>query len=40
MVTLIGFFFILANILLLVVVMPDLVGPVRSRSQTSPNDRK
>lgn len=29
MVTLIGFLFILANILLLVIVMPDLVGPVR-----------
>ncbi|RBQ78219.1 hypothetical protein VDGD_21233 [Verticillium dahliae] len=29
MVTLIGFAFILANILLLVIVMPDLEGPVR-----------
>lgn len=28
MVTLLGFFFILGNIGLLVVVMPDLVGPV------------
>lgn len=28
MVTLIGFFFILANIGLLVIFMPDLVGPV------------
>lgn len=30
MVTLIGFFFILGNIGLLVVFMPDLVGPVRT----------
>lgn len=30
MVTLIGFMFILVNIALLVIVMPDLVGPVRS----------
>lgn len=29
MVTLLGFFFILANIGLLVIFMPDLVGPVR-----------
>jgi hypothetical protein len=29
MVTLLGFFFILANVGLLVLVMPDLVGPVR-----------
>jgi len=29
MVTLIGFFFILINVALLVLVMPDLVGPVR-----------
>jgi hypothetical protein len=29
MVTLIGFFFILANVGLLVAVMPDLEGPVR-----------
>jgi hypothetical protein len=28
MVTLLGFFFILANVLLLVIFMPDLVGPV------------
>lgn len=28
MVTLIGFFFVLANIGLLVIFMPDLVGPV------------
>lgn len=28
MVTLLGFFFILANIILLVIYMPDLVGPV------------
>jgi hypothetical protein len=32
MVTLIGFFFILANIGLLVLIMPDLVGPVRIRT--------
>lgn len=30
MVTLLGFFFVLANIGLLVMFMPDLVGPVRS----------
>lgn len=29
MVTLLGFCFILANVALLVIVMPDLVGPVR-----------
>lgn len=29
MVTLLGFFFILGNIGLLVIYMPDLVGPVR-----------
>lgn len=29
MVTLLGFFFILANVGLLVIFMPDLVGPVR-----------
>src|SRR5215469_10622012 len=29
MVTLLGFFFILANVALLVIFMPDLVGPVR-----------
>ncbi len=29
MVTLIGFLFVLANVGLLVVFMPDLVGPVR-----------
>lgn len=28
MVTLVGFFFVLANIGLLVIFMPDLVGPV------------
>lgn len=28
MVTLLGFFFILGNIILLVIYMPDLVGPV------------
>lgn len=28
MVTLLGFFFILGNVLLLVIFMPDLVGPV------------
>lgn len=28
MVTLLGFFFILGNIGLLVIVMPDLIGPV------------
>ncbi len=32
MVTLIGFFFILADIALLVIFMPDLVGPVRLRA--------
>ena len=30
MVTLLGFFFILANVGLLVIYMPDLVGPVPS----------
>lgn len=30
MVTLIGFFFILGNIALLTIFVPDLVGPVRS----------
>lgn len=30
MVTLIGFFFILTNVALLVIFMPDLVGPVRT----------
>jgi ethanolaminephosphotransferase len=29
MVTLLGFFFILGNIILLEIYMPDLVGPVR-----------
>ncbi len=29
MITLIGFFFILVNVGLLVIYMPDLVGPVR-----------
>jgi hypothetical protein len=29
MVTLLGFFFILGNVGLLVIYMPDLVGPVR-----------
>ena len=31
MVTLIGFFFIIANVGLLAIFMPDLVGPVRQR---------
>lgn len=31
MVTLLGFMFILANIGLLVIFMPDLIGPVRNR---------
>ncbi len=30
MVTLLGFFFILFNVICLVIWMPDLVGPVRS----------
>lgn len=30
MVTLVGFFFILANVALLVIYIPDLIGPVRS----------
>lgn len=29
MVTLVGFFFILANVALMIIYMPDLVGPVR-----------
>lgn len=28
MVTLVGFFFILGNVVLLIIYMPDLVGPV------------
>lgn len=36
MVTMIGFFFILANIVLLVIFMPDLVGPVRRPRGTFP----
>lgn len=34
MVTLIGFFFILVNVGLLVIFMPDLVGPVRTPPKT------
>lgn len=34
MVTLLGFFFILGNVLLLLVFMPDLVGPVWMFSHT------
>jgi hypothetical protein len=30
MVTLLGFFFILANVIILEIYIPDLVGPVRS----------
>lgn len=36
MVTLLGFFFILGNIGLLVVYMPDLVGPVRDTPRCPP----
>ena len=32
MITLLGFFFILGNVALLVVYVPDLVGPVSSRT--------
>ena len=35
MVTLLGFFFILGNVLLLVIFMPDLVGPVWTFLRTS-----
>ena len=34
MVTLLGFFFILGNIGLLVLIMPDLIGPVGGTSQS------
>lgn len=34
MVTLIGFFFILGNVLLLEIFMPDMVGPVRQLAYT------
>lgn len=34
MVTLIGFFFILANVGLLLIFMPDLVGPVSETQET------
>jgi len=36
MVTLIGFFFILTNVGLLVIFMPDLVGPVRTAACSTP----
>lgn len=36
MVTLIGFFFILGNIGLLVIFMPDLIGPVRTNRNPAP----
>ena len=39
MVTLIGFFFILGNIGLLVIFMPDLIGPVRTNRNPSPSPR-
>ena len=35
MVTLIGFFFIVGNVILLELVMPDLVGPVSSHDGTA-----
>lgn len=35
MVTLIGFFFILGNVGLLALLVPDLIGPVRSFSPSS-----
>lgn len=38
MVTLLGFFFILFNVALMVIYMPDLVGPVRHRHSTIPNN--
>jgi hypothetical protein len=34
MVTLLGFFFILGNVLLLEIYMPDLVGPVSTTTVT------
>ena len=36
MVTLLGFFFILINVLFLQIFMPDLVGPVSSSPANSP----
>lgn len=36
LVTLLGFFFILGNIVLLEVYIPDLVGPVSSAANTRP----
>lgn len=36
MVTLLGFFFILFNVALVVIYMPDLVGPVRHQHSIVP----
>lgn len=38
MVTLLGFFFILFNVALMVIYVPDLVGPVRHRYPAVPHN--